>query len=429
MAGLTGDPGQGLRLHRWRDPAILVTAALAANAGFAQFGVTSALADVARSFGEPSTGGSSVSAEVGLSFTVLGLGLGIIRLAGLGSLPLAGLADRLGRRRVLLACTAFGLAVSALAALSPSYWWFVALFALGRPMLSATNTVSGVIAAEETRSSDRAKAIALVTAGWGAGTGMIAVVRGVTGAFLSWRGLFALCVIPLAAMPLLGRRLEEPDRFRRMRQATRGVPERPWRVLARAPVAVRQRLRLLTALIAMLSLVAGPANALLFVYAESVLGLPRLATAAMVAAAGILGLAGLVAGRWAADRLGRRVTAGTAQAAIAAAAVLTYSGSAPAAVAGYLLAILAASVFGPAIGALAAELFPTSVRATVAGWMGVAGILGAVAGLFLFGALVTALDDFLLAAITVALPVLAVCPLYARLPETLGLELEESAPE
>ncbi len=427
--GPPDDPGQGLRLHGWRDPAILVTAALAAAAGFAQFGVTSALADVARSFGEPSTSGSSVTDEVGLSFTILGVGLGVIRLAGLGSLPLAGLADRLGRRRVLLGCTALGLAVSALAALSPGYWWFVALFALGRPLLAATNTVSGVIAAEETRSRDRAKAIALVTAGWGAGTGLIAVVRGVAGPFLSWRGLFALVVIPLAAMPLLGRRLEEPDRFERTRRATRGAPAGRGFLLGRPPAAVRPRLWLLTALIAMLSLVAGPANALLFVYSESILGLPKLATAAMVAGAGLLGLAGLVVGRWTADRLGRRVTAGTAQAVIAAAAMVTYSGSAPAAIAGYLLAVLAASVFAPAIGALAAELFPTSVRATVAGWMSVAGILGAVGGLVLFGALVTALDNFLLAAATMALPVLAVCPLYARLPETLGLELEESAPD
>jgi hypothetical protein len=35
-----------------------------------------------------------------------------------------------------------------------------------------------VIAAEETRSRDRANAIALVTAAWGGGTGLIAVVRG-----------------------------------------------------------------------------------------------------------------------------------------------------------------------------------------------------------------------------------------------------------
>ena len=155
-----------LRLHGWRDPAILATGALAAAAGFAQFGATSALADVAGSFGKPSPTGSSVAAEVGLSFTILGVGLGIIRLAALGSLPLAALADRVGRRRVMLGCTALGLAVTALAALSPGYWWFVALFALGRPLLAGTNAISGVIAAEETPSHDRTKAIALVTAAW-----------------------------------------------------------------------------------------------------------------------------------------------------------------------------------------------------------------------------------------------------------------------
>jgi MFS family permease len=114
---------------------------------------------------------------------------------------------------------------------------------------------------------------------------------------------------------------------------------------------------------------------------------------------------------------------------IALAALLTYSGSATAAIAGYLLAVFAASVFAPAMGALATELFPTGIRATVAGWMSVAGVLGAVSGLVLFGLLVTAVANFLVAATLVALPVLALCPLYARLPETLGMELEESAPE
>jgi len=418
-----------LRLHGWHDPAILATGALAAAAGFAQFGATSALADVARSFGKPSPTGTSIAAEVGLSFTILGVGLGTIRLAALGSLPLAALADRVGRRRVMLGCTALGLAVTALAALSPSYWWFVALFALGRPLLAGTNAISGVIAAEETHSRDRAKAIALVTAAWGGGTGLIAVVRGVAGTALSWRGLFGLTLIPLLALPLLGRRLEEPDRFERIRGAAGVAVAHSRHLLGRAPAALRRRLWLICLLITMLGLVTGPANALLFVYSESVLGLPRLATAAMVVGAGILGLGGLVAGRWAADRLGRRVTAGTSQAVIALAAMLTYSGSAAAAIAGYLLAVVAASVFAPAIGALAAELFPTGIRATVAGWMSVAGVLGAVGGLVLFGVLVTALDDFLVAAAAVALPVLALSPLYARFPETQGMELEESAPD
>jgi MFS family permease len=429
LAGPTGTTGPELRLNGWRDPAILVTAAIAGTAGFAQFGASSALADVARSFGQPTGVGTTVAAQIGLSATVLGVGLGIIRLAALASLPLAGLADRLGRRRVMLACTTLGLACSAAAALSPGYWWFVALFALGRPLLATTNTVSGVIAAEETRSSDRTKAIALVTAGWGAGTGAIAVLRGVAGDALSWRGLFSLVVIPILAMPLLGRRLREPDRFQRLRRGGGATPGTHHRILGRPPPELRSRLWLMTVLIGLLGLVTGPANAMVFVYAESVLGLPRLATAGMVAAAGLLGLVGLVAGRWAADRLGRRLTAGVTQAAIAVAAIVTYSGTPAAVIGGYLLAIFVTSVFAPATGAMAAELFPTSVRATVAGWMGVAGILGAVAGLVLFGILVTGSNSFLMAAVVVALPVLALSALYGRLPETVGMELEESAPD
>lgn len=59
--------------------------------------------------------------------------------------------------------------------------------------------------------------------------------------------------------------------------------------------------------------------------------------------------------------------------------------------------------------------------------MTVATIVGAVSGLVLFGVLISALNRFWIAAAVVALPVLPICPLYARLPETLGTELEESA--
>jgi MFS family permease len=283
-----------------------------------------------------------------------------------------------------------------------------------------------VIAAEETCSVDRAKAIALVTAGWGAGTGGIAVVRGVLGDALSWRGLFALLLLPLALMPLLSRWLKEPERFERAR-ARQAAPS--WRVLARPAPRLRPRLWLVTVLIALLGFVTGPANALVFVYSESVLGLPRSATAAMVAAAGALGLGGLAVGRWAADRLGRRGTAAVTQALIALAAVLTYTGLAAAAVTGYLVAIFASSVFAPAMGALSTELFPTGIRATVAGWLSVGGVLGAVCGLVVFGLVVTETNSFLIAATLVAVPVAGLCPLYAWLPETLGKELEESAPD
>jgi len=429
-----GDPGADpsssqVRLHGWRHPAIVAVAAATVAAGFAQFGATTALGDVARAFGAAGEG-TSVVAKVGLSGTTLGVGLAVVRLASLASLPLAALADGHGRRRVLLGCVTGGLAVTALAALSPGYWWFVALFALGRPMLSATNAIAGVVAAEETESRDRAKAIGLLTAGYGIGAGLTALVRGVAGDGLGFRGLFALALVPLAATPLLARRLEEPDRYRRIRAAEdpQLAATRP-PVLGRVPPGLRPRLWLLAALAFAIAFVTGPVNTFLFVYAENALGMSRSSTAAMVLAAGPVGLVGLLIGRWAADRLGRRVTAAGTQAMVALAGMLTYSGSRAAVAGGYLLAVLVASAYAPSFGALGAELFPTVARATAAGWLVAAGVLGAVAGLVAFGLLTDALDSFATAAVVICAPVVLTCVLFARLPETRGLELEQSAPD
>jgi MFS family permease len=428
-AGADASSARRIRLHGWRHPAILAVAAATVASGFAQFGATSALGDVARAFGETGDG-TSVVARVGLSGTTLGIGLAVVRLASLAALPLSAMADGYGRRRMLLGCVTGGLALTALAALSPGYWWFVALFALGRPLLSATNAIAVVVAAEETRSRERAKAIGLMTAGYGIGAGLTALIRGVAGDNLGFRGLFAIALLPLAAMPLLARRLEEPDRYQRLRAAKdpQLAAARP-PVLGRIRTDLRPRLWLLAALAFAIAFVTGPMNTFLFVYAENALGMSRSATATMVLAAAPVGLVGLLIGRWGADRLGRRGTAAATQAVVALAGMLTYSGSRATVAAGYLLAILAASAYAPSFGALSAELFPTSMRATVAGWLVAAGVLGAVAGLVAFGLLTDALASFATAAVLICAPVVLTCVLFARLPETRGLELEQSAPD
>ena len=438
--------GRPVRLYGWRDPTILAAGWFALAAGFAQFGATAALGDVARTFGADQSG-ASIAAKVGISGTTLGIGLAVIRLASLGSLPLAGLADRFGRKLTLLGCVALGLALTATAALSPTFWWFVAIFALGRPLLSATNTIAGVVAAEQTTSRDRAKAIALVTAGYAVGAGLTALLRGALGDQLGFRGLFALSLVPLAVTPLIARKLREPERYQRLRTgaalgagvgtgaatATAAPPRisgpRALWIVGRLRAELRPRLWLLTGLTLAFSFVIGPMNTFLFVYAENALGMSRRATALMVLAAGPLGLAGLLAGRWAADTLGRRRAAATGQVLVALAGMVTYSGSQTGAVSGYLLGIVAAAAYGPATAALVAELFPTSIRASVAGWLVASGVLGAVAGLLAFGTISDALDSFGLAAVVICAPVVVATLLFVPLPETVGLELEQSAPE
>jgi MFS family permease len=115
-------------------------------------------------------------------------------------------------------------------------------------------------------------------------------------------------------------------------------------------------------------------------------------------------------------------------AAVAVLAIWTYTGSALALVAGYILGVFAASVFAPAAGSLLNELFPTSVRASAAGWSLAAGVLGAVTGLIVFGTVAGADNRFAVAGLVTFLPAALVMALFWLLPETRGREPEELWP-
>ena len=420
-----GVPGPaGLHLHRWNDKAVVGVAIAAFASGFGQFGVVAALGDVARGFGQVSHG-TSIADQAGLSGTDLGIGLAIMRLASLGALPITGLADDFGRRRMLLITVGAGLAVTVLAAASPSYWWFVAIFACGRPLLSASNGLAQVIAAEQTASAERAKAVALIAAGYGTGAGVIAIVHSLASHAIGFRGVFILALIPLALLPLVARWVQEPERF----TVSAAASGHPIPVLDAVARPFRRRLLIVAILAFAISVITGPANSFGFLFAQNILHLRGIVTAGMVVGSGIAGLAGLLTGRWLADRVGRRLTGALAMVAVALLATLTYSGSAPALVFGYISAVFAASVFAPAAGALVNELFPTSVRASVVGWSTASGVLGAVAGLVIFGAVANAEHEFGVAGVVTFLPAALVMGLFWLLPETRGREPEDLWPE
>jgi MFS family permease len=397
-----------------------------AAAGFAQFSPAAALGDVAEEFGELGEG-ETISEQAGLPGSVLGAGLAVIRLSALLALPLAALADRVGRRRTILTYAVVGLLVTIAAAGSPGYWWFVAGFAVARPFLTATDTVGEVLAAEHTGLSDRAKAIAMAAAAYGVGAGLVAILRGLAGDGLGFRPVFGLAALPLVGVAVAGRLVTEPDRFARRAVAAEARQVLP--LLRAVRGAHRRRLAVLAAIGFASGFVSGPVGTLLFLYAENVLGASSAVTGALVVAAGATGLAGLMVGRLLADRVGRRPTAAVGLALMAAAGTLAYSGSMPALAVGYLCGVLFGSAYGPAAITLTAELFPTSIRAAVAGWLVVAGVLGATSGLLLAGMIADAAGSFTGAMLAVCLPGALAATLFALLPETRGLELERSAPD
>jgi MFS family permease len=79
-------------------------------------------------------------------------------------------------------------------------------------------------------------------------------------------------------------------------------------------------------------------------------------------------------------------------------------------------------------GALLTELFPTSVRASVAGWWVGAGVLGAGTGLVVFGAVADVGNRFAIAAALTFLPAALAAGLFWLVPETRGKEPEDLWP-
>lgn len=412
-----------IRLHGWLTAPVIGVAFMVLAAGFGQFGAVAALGDVAEELGEVRENGETIAEQAGLSGTTLGIGLAIIRLASIFTLALAGLADRLGRRSLLLWCCGLGLLLTASASLSPTYWWFVVLFALSRPFLTTTDTVGGVVAAEQTGSVDRAKSLALMAAAFGVGAGLIAIVRGIGADALGFRGVFALALAPLLIIPFAARRIAEPDRYRLAEVAE----QKPLPILGAIGAPYRRRLLVLVAVGFAVAVITGPANSFIFLYGENILGLTPAVLAVVVVAGGPAGLLGLLIGRWGSDQLGRRPTAALGLVLLASAGIVTYSGSTAAAIGGYLAAITVGSIFIPAISALTAELFPTDVRSAVAGWAVAAGVLGAVTGLACFGAIADIGHEFRMAATLVFVPAALVAGVLALVPETRGRELEDWA--
>jgi len=399
------------------DRATWALAVLALFAGFAQFGAVASLADVAKHFGHV-TDSTSLASQVGLSGSVLGLGLAALRVASLGALPLASLADRWGRTRLVRQTLWLGLAITAAAALSPTYWFFVACFALGRPLLSTASTLLQVMTVELSSTAHRVGRLALVAAGAGAGAGLSAILHGAIRSEGSFRWLFALAILPVVGVGALLRVVPEP----RSHDTT---------LLARVgavPQIYRGQLWRVATVVAVLGMIGGPANGFVFVYGESVLHISPSKVALMVATAAVTGLGGLLLSRWLAQRWGRRSTVALGLVASGLTATLAYGGGKVAFVAGYLLGVAAGGLVTPVITALGTEIFPHHVRATAAGWLVVAGVVGATAGLGLFGWVGDAVhssgsDALRWPAIITFIPMLWTAGLLRALPESAGVEL------
>src|SRR5688500_3910477 len=104
----------------------------------------------------------SIAEGLDVSVARFGIGVAVIRVAALGSMPILRFADRVGRRRMLLVSVlAFTVATAA-----TSFAWglvsFVAFQMVARLFLATEQSLAGIVISEEVRADRRGAGLTLL---------------------------------------------------------------------------------------------------------------------------------------------------------------------------------------------------------------------------------------------------------------------------
>jgi MFS family permease len=344
--------------------------------------------------------------------------LAAVRAGVLVSLFLTALADRRGRRRLLLRCAAVGCGVCALGALSPNLWAVGVSQLVVRTLVFSCTVLLTIIAVEEMPREARAYGITLLGLSGALGVGVCLVVLpladlGVRG----WRLLYVLPLVGLWVLRRAGRHLPESRRYE--------VPH------ATVPLGGhRRRLLLLAVSSLLLNLFKDPASQLLNEFLRDERGYSALKIALFSIFTNVPGFLGVLVGGRIADQRGRRVVGGVAVIGGAGFTVVQmFAHGAPMWLLSIVASILGAAAI-PALGVYGPELFPTSLRGRANGVIASAAAVGTVTGLVLAGVLNDTWHGLgpALAALSLGPLVVAVLVLTAY-PETAHLELEALNPE
>lgn len=302
----------------------------------------------------------------------------VLAIGTLGSLPLATLADRFGRRRLI----AVGVAGSSLANLVSGFAPSLAglavlkLFALTFEVL-----VVGVVTAlivEEAPAEHRGAAVSVIALLSGAGIFIVVVAYPLIAPH--WRWLFYASGSGLLLAPLIWWLLPESKAWQHVRvtrSALRVLMEHPW----------RRRMVALAATTALLAVLLEPAGLLYTVFASFDLHWSTVAISILIVVSGIAGACSYLAGGYLTDRFGRRGPAIVLTIATAASTSLSFATGSIGFFAGNVLWSAFASANTPVFGAWSGELFPTRARATAEATLGLAGAVGSIVGLQAVGLL------------------------------------------
>jgi len=355
-----------------------------------------------------------------------GLTLALVRLGLVVALAVVALADRRGRRNLLVGAAAIAVVTTALGAASPGLWFLGGTQMVARGLTMGMGILIGVFAAEELPRGSRGYGVSILALAAAFGAGMAVWVLPV--ADLSERGWRIVYLVPLLALPGLvavARRLPESRRFSANRP-TAG----PARLLRPASRSAEHHRLLLLAVTAFLLLVfAAPASQFQNDFLKDHRGYSASGIALFTLFTSTPAGIGIFAAGRLADTRGRRGVGATGLVGGTVFIVASYYLSGGLMWAGHLVGVILGALT-VALGVYGPELFSTTHRARANGIIVTLGVLGSATGLILVGIIVDRLDNYGHALAIVGIgPMLAAALVIARFPETARVELEALNPD
>ncbi len=358
--------------------------------------------------------------DFGISEGSQGIAGVIVRCGIVLALPFTVLADRLGRRRMIVTLAWLAPSLAALGALAPSFWVLTASQTLARPMGIALELLIAVAAAEEMPQNSRAYAVSVLAmaSGLGAGIAVMALPLADLGEG-GWRFVYVLALVWLVAAVDVSRRLTETPRFEHGVEA---------HTLQAARVD-RRRFALIASVAFLGNFFIAPASYFQNRYLDDVRGYSGAGIALFTIATATPASVGFIIGGRLADTIGRRRI-------LSLAIPLATSGSVVSFMVGgwamWLAAFCGGLVAGtglPAFSVYRTEMFPTGRRGQAGGMLAALALGGGSIGLVLAGLLLDRGWSYGATMGTLAsAQVVTACIVFFTYPETAHRSLEELNP-
>ena len=363
--------------------------------------------------------------ELGHGNEAQGWVLGVVRAGVLFSLVAVALADRRGRRAMLVAVGVGSCAFTFLGGLSPNIWALGATQLIARGLSTGLGILIAIIAVEEMPARSRAWAASVLVLSAGLGSGITVWVLPVADLdFRGWRAIYLLGGVGTLIVLWVGRRLPETRRF----AAAAAAPSPP--PLAEERDRRRNRLVLLAVSAFLLAMFFSPASSFQNDFLKDERGFSATDISIFTLLTAMPGGLGVLLGGHLAETRGRRRVGSLGLLAGASMATAAYFADGIALWGFTLIGVAFGSVAVPALAVYGPELFGTHDRGRANGLIVAVGVAGSATGLVFVGQLSDRWGG-----IGPAITILAAGPLLVAwlvlrcYPETAGFELEEINPE